>query len=194
MSRTLLRSLQRNRNEPTIQLRVLMQDLGKRSFGWAVILFSLINLVPLPIGSTLVTAIPLVIVAAQMMYGLNALWLPAIIYNRPIRKRTIRHVLVRLRPLLKPLEQRIKPRETWLFEGTVERVVGGLMLANALALFLPIPLSGTLCALGLLITGLGLVERDGYVALIGLAVGLFSVGVTVAVATVLYIGVHVGGG
>lgn len=37
----------------------LLNELGERSFGWAIVLFSLVTLLPLPPGSSVVTAIPL---------------------------------------------------------------------------------------------------------------------------------------
>ena len=48
----------------------------------------------------------------------------------------------------------------------------------ALALFLPIPLSAYGPAIALFVTGFGLVERDGLVTLVGVALGMAAIVVT----------------
>ncbi|MEJ2015999.1 MAG: exopolysaccharide biosynthesis protein, partial [Limibacillus sp.] len=59
-----------------------------------------------------------------------------------------------------------------------------------LALFLPIPLSGYGPAIAIFISSLGLVERDGVVLMIGLAVGVLAVVITIVMALLILFGVH----
>jgi hypothetical protein len=57
-----------------------------------------------------------------------------------------------------------------------------LLLGIALALFVPLPLSGWFPAISLFISGIGFVERDGLVVLAGIGMGLASIVLTVLVA------------
>jgi hypothetical protein len=60
----------------------------------------------------------------------------------------------------------------------------------ATALFLPIPLSGFISAFALFITAVGLAERDGSITLLGLGIGAAAIGVTLAAAATIVIGVQ----
>src|SRR3546814_21177648 len=57
-------------------------------------------------------------------------------------------------------------------------------------LFLPIPLSGFIPAFALFIAGVGLAERDGVVTLLGLAIGLASIAITLVAGITLFLGVQ----
>lgn len=66
--------------------------------------------------------------------------------------------------------------------------MGALLMAVAIALFFPIPLSGFIPATALLVTSIGIVERDGVVALAGLALGAVAVVVTLVIGMMIVAG------
>ena len=49
--------------------------LGDRSLATLLIFFAVINLIPLPPPSSAILGLPLLIVAAQMLYGSTSVWL-----------------------------------------------------------------------------------------------------------------------
>jgi hypothetical protein len=98
--------------------------------------------------------------------------------------------VLRLQPVLRPLERVLQPRLGWIFQRSSERLIGVLLFLVAIALFLPIPLSGFIAAFSLFITGVGLSERDGLITLLGLAIGLAALGVSTAEAVTIVAGVR----
>ena len=190
LSWSLLRAVGRYRTLETVPLGRILADQGQRSFGWSILLFSVVNLLPLPIGSNVVTAIPLLLLTAQMALAYPYVRLPGVITRRAVSRRGFQRVVLRLRPLLRPVERVIRPRPPELFGLRAERWIGGFLFLVSAALFMPIPFSGLISASALLITAMGLLERDGVVTLLGLALGVVAIGVTMAAATALFLGVR----
>lgn len=188
LSFNLLCVLRRERQRREIRLGVLLEQLGDRSFGWAILLSSLINLLPLPPGATLVTAIPPVFFSVQLVLGRSYIWLPTWVAKRTLSRSGLRRTVLRLRPISRRLERLTRPRLQSVFEPKVEKLVGLVLLCIALALFVPLPLSGWFPAISLFITGIGFIERDGLVVVAGLGMGLASIVLTVLVALSVAVG------
>ncbi|MGR3792635.1 exopolysaccharide biosynthesis protein [Vannielia sp. SX4] len=159
----------------------LLASLGERSFGWSIIVFSLVTLLPLPPPTTLITALPLLLATAQMALGYPHIRLPSRIAEIRLDYLKLRRTLLRLRPVTRRLERVLHPRASGLFRERYERSLGALMFVIAFALFVPLPLTGWFPAVSLFVVGVGLTERDGLVTGIGLVLGLLSVAVTVLV-------------
>lgn len=171
-----------------MSLGELAETLGDRSFGWSMVIFALVNLIPMPIGSNMITSIPLIIITGQMAWGLPRVQLPDFLMRRRVSRKGFQKLVLRLGPLIRPVERILKPRHQYLFEPHLERGLAVLLFVVSVALFMPIPLSGYLPALALFITGVGLVERDGLVMLAGLVLGCVSILVTIGVGTMLVLG------
>jgi hypothetical protein len=188
LSRRLVRAAKDPGAEPDLLLGDLLLRLGDRSFGWCIVLFALASLLPLPPGATLVTAVPLALLAGQMALGLPRVRLPDVIARRPLPRRTIQRAVLWLGPLMRPIERLVRPRYPALFTPPVERAAGALLVVVAMALAVPIPVSSYLPAIALLLSGIGLVERDGLALLAGLALGIVAIIVTLAVGGAVVLG------
>lgn len=188
MLRPLILTVSRYRSMDTLPIGMLVAVLGERSFGWSILLFAVINLVPMPLGSTLLTAVPLILLTAQMAMGYNHVRLPRMIARRSVSRSGLRRVVHRLQPVVRPIERIVRRRHEWIFRPRWERATGAALLAIAIALFLPIPLSGWFPAISLFISAIGLIERDGLVTLIGLVFGAVSIVVTLAMITTIVLG------
>lgn len=174
--------------QPDMSVAELVLELGDRSFGWCIVIFTLFNMLPMPIGSTMILAIPVILVAAQMAAGLSLVWLPGFVMRRRFSRKRFRRLVLKLRPLIRPVERLVKPRHHYLFTQRAERMIGVFLFFVALALFMPIPFSAYLPATSLLVAGIGLVERDGLIVWLGLALGAFAIVVTVVVGGLLLSG------
>jgi hypothetical protein len=190
MSRTLFRAASRRANTDSLSIGALIAGLGDRSFGWSILLFSLVNLIPMPIGTNMVTALPLILLTGQMAAGFEHVRLPRLITRRGVNRRGFQRVVLRLQPVIRPIEKIVRTRHVWLFRPKNERIIGFLLLAVSLALFVPIPLSGFIPATALFITAFGLVERDGLVTLAGVVFGVISILITLVVGGMLWAGVY----
>lgn len=173
-----------------MRVDALLTTLGDRSLGWCMALFAVINLVPMPLGG-MITGLPLLLLSAQMALGMRELRLPEALMRREVDCRRFQRVVMRIRPFMRPIERMLRPRYEGVFGPRNERLIGGAMFAVAFALFLPVPLSGWLPAASLVVTGFGLVERDGLVVLAGIGIGILSVIITAAVTVALFLGVQI---
>jgi hypothetical protein len=147
--------------------------LGDRSLAALLAFFAAINLLPLPPGTTIVLGPPLVIIAAQMMFGYSRVWLPRSILDRSIPAARFRQMTTGAMPRLLWLERLIRPRY-WPFrsEQVADRVIGALALVFAIAVTLPIPFGNWLPAFSIFLLSLALSERDGLCLFAGLVVGV----------------------
>ena len=188
MSRVLHGTLVRHKANHRVAVGEILASLGDRSFGWAILLFALVNMIPAPYGSTLLTAPPLMLLTAQMALGRRYITLPDVIARRRVPLRSLRRALFRMRSLLRPIEALVRPRRLALFTARRERLLGAAFFAVACALFLPLPLSGGVPAFALLLAGLALVERDGTLMIGALVIGAVSVAITAGMVTLIATG------
>ncbi len=190
MSRILLRAASQRRDEQSVCIADVLTDLGDRSFAWSMLFFAMLNVIPLPPGSTLVLAIPVLLVTGQMALGFTHLSLPGFVTRRRVSRDALRRGVVRMRPLLRPFERILRPRRVWLFTRRNEQIMAILLFAVAVALYIPLPGSGFLPAFSLMIAALAMLERDGLVMLLGLGMGVVSILITLGVIAALLAGVQ----
>jgi hypothetical protein len=125
-----------------------------------------------------------------MAAGFDHVRLPRFITRREVNRRGFQRLVLRLKPVIQWIEKIVRTRHVWLFQPKNERIIGLLLLAVSLALFVPIPLSGFIPATALFITAFGLIERDGLVTLSGIALGVISILITLIVGGMLWAGVY----
>ncbi|MBS8227023.1 exopolysaccharide biosynthesis protein [Vannielia litorea] len=183
LSLPILRASRTHHALGTLTLGELLASLGERSFGWSIVVFSLLTLLPLPPPMTLITALPVMLATAQMALGYPHVRLPRRIARMRLDHEKLRRTLLRLRPVTRRLERVLFPRYQRIFARRYERPLGLLLFIIAFALFLPVPLSGWFPAISLFIVGVGLTEQDGLVVGAGLVLGVLSVVLTASIIT-----------
>lgn len=148
--------------EGSVSVRQIRDVLGDRSFATLLLFFALINMLPLPPGTTLVLGLPLVLISLQMISGRPSVWLPEFLLGKSIKADQFRNLSDKLVPRLRRLEEIVRPRY-WPFANskTAERIVGIAALLLAILVTLPIPFGNWFPALACALLGLGLSERDG---------------------------------
>lgn len=174
---------------PSVSIGDILAEMGNRSFGWSIVFFALVNMMPLPLGANMVLAPPLMLLTAQMALGFSFVRLPDLVNRQQIPRRGYQRSILRMKPVLRRIERVVRPRRLSLFEARSERLIGGFLFLVSCALFVPIPLSGYFSALSLLVAGVGLAERDGTVTLFGLGIGVLAIAVTMSAATAIAVGV-----
>lgn len=173
------------RPEPEISVDELTVRFGGQALGALIFVFSLTCIFPLPPGATTILGLPLVLLAPQLVFGNGALWLPRAVRDRMIATIDLRNGLPRVLPWLRRVEAVSKPRLASLFGPVGRRVIGLVCSALALVLILPIPLGNMLPALAVSTLSFSLIQRDGLVALIGLAIAAASAGVLALAAHII---------
>lgn len=171
-----------------VSVAEIRQAMGDRSFAALLVVFSAVNMLPLPPGSTLVLGLPLVLVALQMVLGNRTVWLPGFVLRRTIARDRFRQLSERAVPRLEWVERLVRPRYWPFARDHADRVIGGIALVLAVAVTLPVPLGNWFPAFSCALVGLALSERDGLLLAAAVVCGLLSLavmGVVVGAAGVL---------
>lgn len=151
-------------DDDRITLDELLRAFGPRSFGFLVLVFALPNGIPAPIapGLSAVLGAPLLLLSLQMVLGFNTPWFPAGWRKRGFARRDVARLLRPALPYIIKIERFIRPRfSSPAAEPLANRVIGGLILWNAILLSLPIPFGNLIPAWAIILAALGQVERDG---------------------------------
>lgn len=170
-----------------VSVRQILDALDARSFGLAVLLFSLPSVVPMPPGVPTVVGIILLIVSVQMVIGRHELWLPGILSKREFDRKSLVSAFEGIAPKLAILEKVMKPRLLFMTGRAGSILIGVIVLIMAFVLVLPLPPGGNFPpALACAVLGMGLAQRDGVMILIGLVVSVVAL-VAVSYVTLLFI-------
>ncbi|MEN0002115.1 MAG: exopolysaccharide biosynthesis protein, partial [Pseudomonadota bacterium] len=97
-----------------VSVRAIREALADRSFATLLLLTCLLNLLPFPPGSTLLLGIPIMVVAVQMILGMQTVWLPQFFLNISLKARTFNKLTTVILPRLQKMERIIRPRH-WPF-------------------------------------------------------------------------------
>ena len=142
----------------------LAARLHPRAWGGLLVVFSVINAIPLPPGVNIFFAIPLTIVSAQMALGRATPWFPTRFNRRGITKDELRRLIAKFQPIERRVERLFKPRLPRLTGPVATRVIAIMCLV--LALFTTLPVVHVVPAAVILLFGVSLLYRDGVVVLL----------------------------
>jgi hypothetical protein len=165
-----------------LTVQEILAVLRDRAFALLIVLLGLPNCLPMPPPIPLFCGLLLVLVAAQIIFGRTAPWLPQALLRRSIARTDIERAVRRAVPVFRRLERFSRPRMTILDNAIALRVMGIILVILAVGIVFALPpLVGQIpLGIAVCLVGLGLVERDGLVVLGGLAIG--SIGVTVSLS------------
>jgi hypothetical protein len=151
--------------------------------GPVLFILTLPILLPLPPVVSMVLALPLLLVAAQIAIGRREIWLPKALSRRKIERRPLVELIARILPALDRAERIVRPRLRFLTGRLGASLVGVACTLLALVLVLPIPFANLVPALALGAFSIGLARKDGLFVVAGY--GLIAVG-----AGVIAVGIH----
>ncbi len=169
----LLREFARTLPSDRVTLGEIVSGLGDRGLGVLLAVFALPNILPsaVPFGNV-PTGIPPLVFAIQLMLGLDHLILPGFMARWTTGTHWLKAAAPKVASVLSWFERLLTPRMEWVTSPKAERIVGAIAIILAVVSTLPIPFGHNLPALGLVLIGLGLIERDGLAIIIGAAIGL----------------------
>jgi hypothetical protein len=154
----------------------LLAAMGDRALAALLFVFAFPNVLPTPPGTSAILGAPLVFLSAQLAFGRSP-WLPALIARRSMSRADFAALVRRVGPWLARAERLLRPRLAVLAEPPMEYLIGLVCLLLALLLVLPIPLGNVLPAVAISLLSLGILERDGWWVLAGLATALSAAAV-----------------
>lgn len=147
----------------------------------ALLLLTVPQVLPIPLLVSNLLALPILAVAVQFMLGRQRPWLPNWLLDKPISRERLEQICEKVVPPLRRVERLIRPRyaNIWVRDGG--RLLGLACIAIALVSVAPLPFTGWVPGWALLLIALGLLQHDGLVVLVGLAIGTVAVAIFIAV-------------
>jgi hypothetical protein len=158
----------------------LAAKLHSRAWGGLLFIFAAINVLPLPPGTSVFFAIPLMIVSAQMVLGRASPWFPTRIDRRGVKKSELERLIAKIRGFETRIERVLKPRLGTLTGPTATRIIGIVCFLLALLAAIPIPLFHMAPAAAILLFGLALIYRDGALVIVAAVAAVLSLAVDAA--------------
>jgi len=163
--------------------------LGDRSYGGVMLALTPAAMILPPIFSALAT-LPLALVSAQLAAGRSAPWIPPSIGSRGLRKGRALWLIDKVRPAARRMESLLRPRLGGLTRPSHARLVGAACLLLSVVLISSVPVAHTLAGLSVAAFAGSLIARDGLACLVGWALLLVCIGVLVAVAVGVRLGLQ----
>ncbi|MFQ3679936.1 MAG: exopolysaccharide biosynthesis protein [Pseudanabaenaceae cyanobacterium] len=169
--------------ETPLTLGQVLATAGDRTFGMLFVLLALPSALPVPApGYSTPFGVVLLILALQWLVGRASPWLPPAVRDRPIARPALAAILTKALPWLHRLERLAKPRLRQVCTTGRGAVAVTVALMAAL-MILPIPGTNTVPAMGILVTGFGLLAEDGVIVLAGFGLSLaFLTALALAIA------------
>jgi hypothetical protein len=155
-----------------LQLGALAEALQERAFGLMVLALALPCCLPFVYLIPQIVALPMLVLTGQMASGRHVPWLPEKLNTRDFDIAAMRSVVARGKTWFGWTEQIARPRLLALSGPRASRMVGALMMIPAASILVPLPSTNTVPGIGVAITSIGLIERDGLMILLGLVIGL----------------------
>ena len=177
--------------EKKVTLSDILTLAGDSTFGFLFVILALPSALPIPApGYSTPFGVAMLFLAIQLIIGRHRPWLPAKMLNWSIPLETVQGFVKKGIPWLQRVEALTKPRLSFVCNNGAGRVIIGIALAlMSISMMIVIPGTNTLPAMGIFVTGFGLVEDDGVICLVGLI--LCALGA--AVSTSILIAVIWGG-
>lgn len=169
---------------PTLTVGEMLEAFDSRAFGAMLLVFGLLNTLPLPPGSSTLLSLPILLLAPQIAMGADTPWLPRRLAETPLKRNDLRGLFKRLGPIVRSMELVTRPRLKPLFSPLGERSIGVVCTLLALVLVLPIPLGNLAPGATVAVLALALLQRDGFLALLGYLMALGS-------GALLFVSAHV---
>lgn len=168
-----LKQISADAGEEGLAVSAVVDRLDERAFGLLILLLAIPCLVPGLPGAQVI-AIPIFLLAAQIVIGRREPWLPGWFMRMQIRKGWIGAIADFADKRLRWTERLARPRLTMLATGFGERLVGVFMAIAAITVMLPI--TNTIPSLALTLMSIGLIQRDGLFTTAGalVAAGWFT--------------------
>ncbi len=175
----------------TVTLNEILEIAGERAFGFLFVLLSLPSALPIPApGYSTPFGVLMFLLAAQLIIGREQPWFPESFRKKGFERSQIQSLLQKGIPWLQRIELVAKPRLTPVCTSRTGQAVIGIAIAlMSISMMIPIPLTNTLPAIGIFVTGFGLLDDDGAISLGGLTICAIS---AVTTTTILFLVFHLG--
>ena len=154
-----------------LSLQDVIKATGARAHGFGLLLFALPETIPIPLpGVSAVIGSPLILIAAHLIAFGEGRGLPQRVLRQTIPTSMIQKVSKLTCPVFEWIESWSHPRLKAVAHR--HRLLGVVCLLLGIVLLAPIPFGNFVPAVGIVVIAFGMLQRDGAVILVGLALTL----------------------
>ena len=158
----------------------VLDDFGKASFGPVILMLALLVLTPLGAvpGMPTTFALLIALVAAQLLFGREHIWMPGFVQNRTVGAKKLHKAVQKLRGVARWLDEHSRTRLDFLTRGLWLRLaaLGIIALCLAIPPLEIVPFAAAIPVMAISAIALGLIVRDGLVMLLALLLAAGAVG------------------
>lgn len=183
LSSELQRTFLDNEHPPHVTLQELLTLAEERVFGVLFVVLALPSALPVPApGYSVPFGVMIFLLSVQMIAGSKQPWFPQKFSTHPVALSTVQGILKKALPRLRNIEAITRPRFLPICTSVPGRILIGCILAlMGISMMIPIPGTNTVPAIGIFVTGFGLLEDDGAISLGGLVISLFGAAITISI-------------
>lgn len=167
-----------------ITIGELAARFGTQALGALIFIFGVACFLPFPPGATTLFGAPLLLLAPQLIFNADAVWLPRNVRSRSIAVADLKSGLPGIIKWVRKFEFISRPRLVFLVGRTGQKMVGLVCFLLAVVLIFPIPFGNLLPSFAVVALAFSLIQRDGLIALVGYIAATASIGV-------LYLAAHI---
>ena len=172
----------------------ILDRITHQSFGIFLIVLALPSALPLPApGYSVPFGLVLVLLGVQMVAHRDIPWFPERLRQRRLKSGPNSRLVRGMVKALSIVEKAVRPRLRFIYHTPLSyRTMGAIVTCCGISMCIPIPLTNTLPAMGIFFIGVGLLEEDGLVTLLGLVIAFVGILVTLAILSlVVYYGIEI---
>ncbi|PSO84312.1 MAG: hypothetical protein BRC52_01770 [Cyanobacteria bacterium SW_5_48_44] len=169
--------------EPQVKLADILGLAGERIWGFLFVIISLPSALPVPApGYSTPFGIVIFLLAVQLVVGSEQPWLPQRVRNYKLELEQAQRIVKKAIPWLRRIEAVARPRLDYVCASRPGRIVIGAIIAlMSLSMMIAIPGTNTLPAIGVFVTGFGLLEEDGAISLAGLVLCVIGASLSISI-------------
>jgi hypothetical protein len=165
-------------SDDTISVEDIINLIASKAFYFVILIFSFPVALPLPYppGFPSICAIPIFLLSFQMVINKKTVILPRFIRDYRLKISFIRMVISKSDKIFRILSKIIYPgRLSKITSDKITVLYGILFLALSICILIPFPGTNFVPAVGIFIASLGLLFKDGLLAIIGTITGLIGI-------------------
>ncbi|MDR6670994.1 exopolysaccharide biosynthesis protein [Rhizobium sp. 1399] len=160
----------------------LLHAMGDQGIAVVLLMFAIPAIIPTPgIPAGLVFGMALALLSMQVILGVERLRLPHRLSAMGVPRSVVERTAMHGAPILARLERHMRPRGRLLSQAAMRPVLGLVILTMAILIALPIPFGNMLPGLAVLITALGMAQRDSLAIGVGLLVAILAATVSAGI-------------
>lgn len=168
------------REDDRVSVEEIVETVGKRSFGPALLLCGLLGMTPvsaIPTAPSLIALIT-ILIAGQLVFGRETIWLPRWLLRLSVKPQSVRKSVKLAQRPARFADRIARPRLQALTKPVADRLAA--LVCVLIALAVPplelLPFAAFVPSLAIFTFGLGLIARDGLIVLIAFLISLTVIG------------------